>query len=439
MKFARELVEADRVHRDVYTSEHLFAREIENIFERAWIYCGHESQIPDVGDFYAFDIGRQPMIMVRAHNGISVLHNRCPHRGVQLCASHSGNVSGGFVCPYHAWSFHLDGRIKGMPLPRGYEGTRLSKDNPECSMQRAARTADYRGFIFASLVENGESLDDFLGGARIAIDNLCDRSPVGEVEIVPICHRVVQQSNWKFFMENQMDGVHAPVTHQAVALSAKRAEEMLRSKGEVPPQHYYLLSAVAAPFQAFDPIQLTGYRNGHGIMQAYMNLRRDDPDTLDYVAAMKDAYGEEKAETYLSRDVHHALIYPYLSLQPVTQQLRCLRPLAVDKTLTEIWHFRLKGVPAEINRRAMWYFNVINSPATVVNADDLENWTRAQKGLASKGQYEWVSVHRNHGRDIVKGDIVYSDTGTSESFIRNQFKAWVDYMGDVPLEEVANG
>jgi hypothetical protein len=180
---------------------------------------------------------------------------------------------------------------------------------------------------------------------------------------------------------------------------------------------------------------MIGYPNGHGVMHAYMNLRGDDPDTADYIADMEAAYGAEKAKEYLGRDVHHALIYPYLSIQPVAQQLRCLRPISVDKTLSEIWHFRLKGAPPAINRRAMWYFNVINSPATIVNADDLENWARAQKGLASKGHYDWVSVHRNYGRDIVEGEKVCSDTGTSESYIRNQFRAWVDYMGDVALEE----
>nr|WP_232307301.1 Rieske 2Fe-2S domain-containing protein [Sphingomonas sp. Y57] len=437
-KFMRDLVEPDRVHRAVYTSNEVFEREIENIFEKIWIYCGHESQIPDSGDFHTFDIGRQPMIMVRKNDGgIAVLHNRCPHRGVQLCASHGGNVGGGFVCPYHAWSFHLDGRIRGMPLPRGYEGTALTRDNPATSMQQAARMSVYRGFIFASLAEDGETLEEFLGEAKVAIDNLCDRSPVGEVEIVPTCHRLIQQSNWKFFMENQMDGVHAPVTHQAAALAGKRAENEIRAQGGVPPQHYHLLSAVASPFQLFDAIRTVGYPHGHGIMQAYMDLRSDDPDTAAYIADMEAAYGAEKAREYLGREVHHALIYPYLSIQPVAQQLRCLRPISAEKTLSEIWHFRLKGVSPAINRRAMWYFNVINSPATIVNADDLENWTRAQRGLASRGHYDWVSVHRNFGRDVVEGDNISSDTGTSESYIRNQFRAWVGYMGDVAVEEIS--
>ena len=142
---------------------------------------------------------------------------------------------------------------------------------------------------------------------------------------------------------------------------------------------------------------------------------------------MRQAYGPEKTEEFLSRSIHHVLIYPYLSVQSPLQQVRCLRPLGPDKTLSEIWHFRLKGAPEAIYRRSMWYFNLVNSPATMINADDLENWTRAQNGLQSKGN-DWVSFHRNMGGDTEKDGVLYSNNGTSEVVMRNQFKAWRNYM-----------
>jgi hypothetical protein len=95
--------------------------------------------------------------------------------------------------------------------------------------------------------------------------------------------------------------------------------------------------------------------------------------------------------------------------------------------LSEIWHFRLKGVSPAIYRRSLWYFNLVNSPATMINADDLENWTKGQWGLQSKGG-EWVSFHRNFGQDRRDGDIIYSNNGTSEVVMRNQFAAWAQYM-----------
>ena len=422
------LVEPDRVHRSVYTDQFIFDLEMEKILERTWVYCGHESQVPKPGDFHAVTIGRQPMLMVRGNDRkIRVLYNRCPHRGVQVCGSRSGNTGSTFVCSYHAWTFHLDGRVKGVPLPAGYQGTRMTLDNPECSMRAAADVDSYRGFVFARLSKQAPTLLEFLGDARIAFDDMCDRSPVGEVEIVPVCHRIIQHSNWKFFMENQLDALHPSVTHQSTGVAANRVARALKGKGVTPPLYYHYLSAFASSFDQWDSVQTVSLPRGHGILKGYMGLRPEDPDTQEYVAAMHEAYGAERAEEYLGRSIHHVLIYPYLSVQSPLQQLRCLRPIAPNKTLSEIWHFRLKGVSQAIYRRSLWYFNLVNSPSTMVNADDLENWTKGQWGLESTGS-NWVSFHRNFGGDTIDGEVTYSNNGTSEAVMRSQFKAWQQYM-----------
>jgi phenylpropionate dioxygenase-like ring-hydroxylating dioxygenase large terminal subunit len=428
MKDLQRLVEPDRVHKSVYTDPAIFDAEMEKIWERIWVYCGHESQVKHPGDYHAVQIGRQPMVMVRQGDGrINVLYNRCPHRGVQLVGNQSGNTGSAFVCSYHAWSFHLDGAVRAIPLAKGYEGTRLTRDNPDCRMKRAARVDSYRGFVFASLAADGPTLQEFLGEAKIAFDDMCDRSPVGEVEVVPVCHRVMQHSNWKFFMENQLDALHPSVTHQSTGISAARVERRLKESGQNPPLYYHMLSAFASSFDQWNAVQTINYPRGHGILKAYMGLRPQDPDTLEHEAQLKQAYGEQKAEEYLSRSIHHVLVYPYLSVQSPLQQLRCMRPIAPDKTLSEIWHFRLKGAPEAIYRRSLWYFNLVNSPATMINADDLENWTKGQWGLKSDGG-DWVSFHREHGRDLEEGGVVYSQKGTSEAVMRSQFRAWRDYM-----------
>lgn len=428
MKDLQRLVEPDRVHKSVYTDPAIFDAEMEKIWERIWVYCGHESQVKHPGDYHAVQIGRQPMVMVRQGDGrINVLYNRCPHRGVQLVGNQSGNTGSAFVCSYHAWSFHLDGAVRAIPLAKGYEGTRLTRDNPDCQMKRAARVDSYRGFVFASLAADGPTLAEFLGESKIAFDDMCDRSPVGEVEVVPVCHRVIQHSNWKFFMENQLDALHPSVTHQSTGISAARVERRLKEAGQNPPLYYHMLSAFASSFDQWNAVQTINYPRGHGILKAYMGLRPQDPDTLEHEAQLKQAYGEQKAEEYLSRSIHHVLVYPYLSVQSPLQQLRCMRPIAPDKTLSEIWHFRLKGAPEAIYRRSLWYFNLVNSPSTMINADDLENWTKGQWGLKSDGG-DWVSFHREHGRDLEEGGVIYSQKGTSEAVMRSQFRAWREYM-----------
>jgi Ring hydroxylating alpha subunit (catalytic domain) len=116
-----------------------------------------------------------------------------------------------------------------------------------------------------------------------------------------------------------------------------------------------------------------------------------------------------------------------LSVASASPQLRAVRPLSVDKTLSEIWHFRLKGAPEAIYRRALWYYNLVNSPATMVNADDLENWNRIQRGLKSETP-EWLSFHRNYGQDLAEGEVIQTKEGLSEAPLRNQFRAWSRYM-----------
>ena len=79
-----------------------------------------------------------------------------------------------------------------------------------------------------------------------------------------------------------------------------------------------------------------------------MGLRPDDPDTNAYVKAMYESYGEKRAEEILGVNLHHSLIYPCMSIQPPLQQLRTIRPISPTRTMSEIWHFRLKGAPEAI-------------------------------------------------------------------------------------------
>jgi hypothetical protein len=124
-------------------------------------------------------------------------------------------------------------------------------------------------------------------------------------------------------------------------------------------------------------------------------------------------------------------MYPGLSVQPTLQQLRAIRPLGVDKTLTEIWHFRLKEAPEAIYRRALGYYYMVNAPSTMVNADDLWNFRKCHEGLSVNGGTDWVSLHRMAGNDDVGADgIIRSRQGTSEIPLRNMMQAWAGYMGN---------
>ena len=200
-------------------------------------------------------------------------------------------------------------------------------------------------------------------------------------------------------MENQLDALHPSVTHQSTGISAGRVEKRLQGRAgrgaavlPLPVDVRVELRAVGRRADDQLPARPRHPEGLHGPAPAGPGHARVRG------AAEAGLRRAAKTEEYLSRSIHHVLVYPYLSVQSPLQQLRCLRPIGPDKTLSEIWHFRLKGAPEAIYRRSLWYYNLVNSPATMINADDLENWTKGQWGLQSNGG-DWVSFHRYFGDD----------------------------------------
>lgn len=428
MQDLRGMVEPDRVHRGIYSDPDIFELEMERVFNKVWTYVGHESQVKNPGDYWTVLIGRQPMIMIRHDDGkVYVLYNRCPHRGNLLLGDRHGNVDRSIICSYHAWQFNCDGSPKAIPLAKGYEGTRLEPGGPACHVKRAPQVETYRGFVFARLADHGPSLLEWLGPSKIAFDQMCDRAPEGEVEVVPTCFRVIQRSNWKFFLENQVDVAHAVVTHESAGRAATEVQEEVAKRDGSAPFDYHFLSAFIMPLGAWDKMTTINYPWGHSVLHGYMSLRPKDPDTLAYEAIMVKKYGEARMNEILDASIHHVICFPVLSIQPLLQQLRAVRPIAVDQTLTDLWHFRLKGAPEPIYRRALGYYNMVNSPSTMVNADDLWNFRKQHEGLSSDGG-DWVSLHRYAGQDDEDEGMIRTRIGTSEAPLRNYYRAWSEYM-----------
>jgi phenylpropionate dioxygenase-like ring-hydroxylating dioxygenase large terminal subunit len=139
----KALVQDDRIHASLYTDMRIFADEIERIFHRGWVFVGHDSEIPRAGDFVTRRIGAQPVLMVRGRDGdVSVFVNRCRHRGTMLCPAERGQART-FPCPYHGWTYDLQGDLIGVPYPGGY----AALDKSEYGLQRAPRVSSYRGFV----------------------------------------------------------------------------------------------------------------------------------------------------------------------------------------------------------------------------------------------------------------------------------------------------
>ncbi|HVA39441.1 MAG TPA: Rieske 2Fe-2S domain-containing protein, partial [Candidatus Binataceae bacterium] len=205
------LIKRDRIHGRLYKDPEIFEDEIDKIFHRGWVYVGHTGEIPNPGDFRLARIGRQPVIMVRDEQGeVQVLLNRCRHRGATVCQLERGNTQL-FRCSYHGWTYKCGGELASVPYQDAYGG-RLPRE--ELGLTRVPRVGTYRGFVFGSLSPAGITLEDHLGRARAQIDNFIELSPEGEIDVRAGITKYRFPANWKFQVENGMDGYHPNFTHE---------------------------------------------------------------------------------------------------------------------------------------------------------------------------------------------------------------------------------
>lgn len=198
------LSDASAMPPEMYHSDEILELEQQRLFARDWVSPGLAAEIPDPGDYLTWLIAGQPVLSIRGRdNRVRTLSNVCRHRMMQLLEG-SGN-SRRIICPYHAWSYDLDGRLVAanhMEETAGFD--KADHCLPEI------RTEVWNGWIYITLNPEVPPVAELLE----PLDNLVSR--YGIADYVPV-HRVdaVWDTNWKFLTENFMEGYHLPVTHWA--------------------------------------------------------------------------------------------------------------------------------------------------------------------------------------------------------------------------------
>jgi phenylpropionate dioxygenase-like ring-hydroxylating dioxygenase large terminal subunit len=426
------LVQPDRVHRSVYADPAVFELEMERLFGRAWLFVGHESQVKAAGDYYCTRLGRQPVIMSRGQDGrVRVLHNRCTHRGPQLCTNESGNAKH-FRCGYHGWTFAPDGALISVPRREGY-GAEFEREAAELGLKPVARQDSYRGFVFASLDPAAPPLAEWLGFVRTSFDDMIDRAPDGEIEVAGGIFKHYYDGNWKLYQENINDILHPRYVHESSVDSASRQsrEAATDGAGEIAVRQMIQNGVIT---QVWDHMGTWSFPYGHSFMADYhddtrlLNNDRKDPVLDEYLARLKARLGSERMRQVLSVARFNTIVYPNLSFMSSFRQLRVMHPIAPDRTEVHVFSFRLKGAPERLFHDTVAFANAINSPASQILTDDLEMYRRIAQGLLNEGP-EWLHIGRGAGRDRLdaNGGRI-GDHGTAETHIRNQFDAWLGYM-----------
>ena len=374
-------------------------------------------------------MGREPVIVSRqANREISVLVNRCAHRGTTVCAEGRGNTER-FVCPYHGWSYDLDGVLQAVPFSGGYEKEKLPS-----GLKAVPRIALYRGFVFASLAAAGPALEEFLGPARASLDDFVDRAPGGALEIAGGVFKHAYGGNWKLMIENHLDGAHPAWVHASSVAVARGAPE----PGPPGREHYYDIAVRqmrqnGAPDAVWEGAGMWTTSRGHGYMGDYHDDSRlvaglGNPVFDLYRKKLIEEKGEAEANRILKVTLWNTILYPNCSFMSQFRQLRILHPLAVDRSVVYTYSFRMKEAPPAMFRDTVAFANVVNGTGSSVLTDDLEVYERLQRGLSS-GAVDWLYIGRGHGRDVNEPDGARrGGTGTSEVYIRAQMQAWLDYM-----------
>lgn len=188
-----------------YTSAEIFAQEQNTIWPHTWQWVGRDQEIPHPGDFLTCMVGGEPIVVVRQPDqSLRAMHNVCAHRGARLLDG-TGHIGRMIRCPYHAWTYRLDGQLIGVSQPRQFPTL-----DPACIQLVTASVDSWGGFIFVNPDAQPESLTHYLAG----IPAFFQQYEYPWHELREVSRWSYQEPiNWKFIVENYAEDYHFSVVH----------------------------------------------------------------------------------------------------------------------------------------------------------------------------------------------------------------------------------
>lgn len=396
----------------VYTRDDVYREELERFFYRGhWCYVGLECEIPNPGDWRRSVVGERSVILARDRQGeVHVVENRCAHRGVAFCRERQGN-SKSFSCPYHQWTYALNGDLLGLAFRNGVKsGEGVNGGMPadfklsEHGLTKL-KVACRGGAVFASFDAEVEPFEDFLGPEVLP---WYDRvfNPERPLKLLGYNRQRIP-ANWKLMQENIKDPYHPGLLHTwFVNFGLWRADQQSRMVTDRHHRHACMISrrSEAAAGQAVT----------QGVASYKPGMVLNDPRLLDVVPE----------PWWNGPTVVVSTLFPSLIVQQQVNSLstRHIRPVAPG-VFDFVWtHFGYATDDEAMTRRRLRQANLFG-PAGFVSADDGEVIEFVQQAFDAHPEARTIS--ELDGRDA-KADTPHNVT---ETLIRGMYGYWRQVMG----------
>jgi PAH dioxygenase large subunit len=411
------------ISRRIYGDPELFELEVERIFARAWCFLGHESEIPNPGDYVSRELGREPVILIRGEDGVArAFLNSCRHRGMRVCRADKDHTRY-MRCPYHGWTYNANGELVRAFAEQLYEPGRLNKS--ELGLIPVAQLDSFHGMVFATWNPDTPPLLEFLGDMAWYFETLVDRTEQGS-EVVGVPQRWSIETNWKFSVDNFTgDPYHLSTAHGSISqlgllpddpMSGHEGHTINAGNG-----HQLLLKP------SFD--EASTYYGLPPELKEQMSLDRDPTRR------------ELMKNTWFSVGT----LFPNLSWMqiviqgdpdtPATAFLNFRQWQPVSPTRTAVWSWLLleKEAPAEYRKQSYDTYVRTFGPSGIYEQDDAEIWeecTRVNQGHVAQ-RYD---LH--HGMGLhVQPDPAWPGPGLAYDGTFNEitqlayYQEWLRWLG----------
>jgi 3-phenylpropionate/trans-cinnamate dioxygenase alpha subunit len=397
-----------------FHDEGVYRAELEKIFARCWLFLGHESQLRSAGDYISTRMGEDEVVVTRNSEGrIRAFLNSCRHRGPKLCRADQGN-SRALRCPYHGWTYDLDGNLIGVPrLKTAYLG---ELDRGSIRLVEVAKLGTLHGLIFATWDPHAPSLAEYLGDFLPYLDLMLGRSEAG-FEAVAGVHKWTIETNWKIPAENfSGDQYHLSSTH------ASSVEVGLRSRVT----------------EYGHTVHVEG---GHGFTREKGGAQQGTAavtEYTEYVRSVQERLRAASPELAEFVPVGVGSIFPNLSFMDGMRflTLRQWHPVGPHRVDVNSWCLVDSALSDELKEAAMRQYVLSFGPSGMFEQDDGEIWTsiiEATRGVIARrysfdysmGLGHEVPVRERTGADLPG---VMGEAYITEANQRSFYRRWRQLM-----------